>query len=117
MPPWPPMHPAGLRCSSLAYPPVCALLAPCRAGASTPKDDTPISARVLSVSFGSLFPALHRMEERGWVTAEWRASANNGRAKYYRLTDRGRAQVDAEERDWHRVVRAMKTAIESARNP
>jgi transcriptional regulator len=72
-----------------------------------------ITNGTFGVSFGSLFPSLHRMEERGWVTAEWRTSENNRRAKYYRLTHRGRAQVEVEEREWHRVVQAMTAAIES----
>ena len=65
------------------------------------------------VSFGSLFPSLHRMEERGWVEAEWRSSENNRRAKYYKLTRSGREQLKVEERDWQRVVKAMSTAIQS----
>ena len=66
------------------------------------------------MSFGSLFPALHRMEEKGWVQAEWRASENNRRAKYYRLTSSGRGQLRAEERDWSQVVKIMTAAVESA---
>jgi len=66
------------------------------------------------VSFGSLFPSLHRMEEKGWVEAEWRASENNRRAKYYRLTALGRAQLKAEEREWNQVVKIMTAAVESA---
>lgn len=73
-----------------------------------------ITRGAFSVSFGSLFPSLHRMEERGWVAAEWRPSENNRRAKYYRLTARGRAQVDIEQREWHRVAQAMTAAIDSA---
>ena len=65
------------------------------------------------VSFGSLFPSLHRMEERGWVEAEWRASENNRRAKYYRLTSSGRAQLNVEERDWNQMVKIMRAAVES----
>jgi PadR family transcriptional regulator, regulatory protein PadR len=65
------------------------------------------------VSFGSLFPSLHRMEERGWVEAEWHASEHNRRARYYRLTRFGREQLKAEEREWNRVVEVMTTAIES----
>ena len=66
------------------------------------------------VSFGSLFPSLHSMEERGWIIAEWRMSENNRRAKYYRLTHAGREQLKSEERDWRRVVKVMSAAIESA---
>lgn len=65
------------------------------------------------VSFGSLFPSLHRMEERGWLDAEWRTSENNRRAKYYTLTWSGRTQLKVEERDWNQVVGAMKAAVQS----
>ena len=75
---------------------------------------TQITQGAFRVSFGSLFPSLHRMEERGWVEAEWTASANNRRAKYYRLTSIGRAQLKVEERDWKQVVKIMATAVESA---
>jgi len=75
---------------------------------------TQITQGAFQVSFGSLFPSLHRMEERGWVEAEWRASENNRRAKYYRLTSIGRAQLKVEERDWKQVVKIMATAVESA---
>jgi len=75
---------------------------------------TQITKDAFRVSFGSLFPSLHRMEEKGWVEAEWRASENNRRAKYYRLTPSGRAQLKAEEREWHRLVKVMAAAVESA---
>jgi transcriptional regulator len=73
-----------------------------------------VTRGAFQVSFGSLFPALHRMEEKGWVAAEWRASENNRRAKYYRLTSSGRAQLKVEERDWNQVVKIMTAAVESA---
>jgi PadR family transcriptional regulator, regulatory protein PadR len=63
------------------------------------------------ISFGSLFPALHRMEEKGWVAAEWRRSENNRRAKYYRLTGAGKRQAKAEERSWERLVALMAAAM------
>ena len=72
-----------------------------------------ITRGAFRVSFGSLFPSLHRMEESGWVTAEWLASENNRRARYYRLTRAGRARLKAEEREWNRVVEAMTLAIQS----
>jgi PadR family transcriptional regulator, regulatory protein PadR len=75
---------------------------------------TQITRGAFEVSFGSLFPSLHRMEEKGWVEAEWRASENNRRAKYYRLTSAGRAQMKAEERDWNQLVKIMTAAVESA---
>jgi PadR family transcriptional regulator, regulatory protein PadR len=75
---------------------------------------TQITGGAFQVSFGSLFPSLHRMEEKGWVEAEWRTSENNRRAKYYRLTSPGRAQLKTEERDWSQVVKIMTAAVESA---
>ena len=75
---------------------------------------TQITKGAFQVSFGSLFPSLHRMEERGWVEAEWRTSENNRRAKYYRLSSTGRAQLRVEERDWNKVVEIMAAAVESA---
>jgi len=74
---------------------------------------TQITKGAFQVSFGSLFPSLHRMEEKGWVEAEWRISENNRRAKYYRLTSSGRAQVKVEERGWNKVVRIMTAAVQS----
>jgi len=75
---------------------------------------TQITQGAFQVSFGSLFPSLHRMEEKGWVEAEWRASENNRRAKYYRLTSSGRTQLKVEEREWNQVVKIMTAAVESA---
>jgi len=75
---------------------------------------TQITKGAFEVSFGSLFPSLHRMEEKGWVEAEWRPSENNRRAKYYRLTAAGRAQLKLEEREWNQVVKIMTAAVESA---
>jgi len=66
------------------------------------------------VSFGSLFPSLHRMEERGWLAAEWRPSEAGRRAKYYRLTAAGKAQLEVERREWNRVVAAMALAIDAS---
>lgn len=62
---------------------------------------------------GSLFPALHRMEERNWLAAEWGESETNRRAKYYSLTRAGRRQLEAEKVHWDRVVLAMKRALET----
>jgi transcriptional regulator len=75
---------------------------------------TQITKGAFQVSFGSLFPSLHRMEERGWVEAEWRSSENNRRAKYYRLTSSGRRQLKVEQRDWKQVVKVMTVAVQSA---
>lgn len=74
---------------------------------------TQMTRDAFQVSFGSLFPSLHRMEEKGWVEAEWRTSENNRRAKYYRLTSSGRAQLKVEEREWNQVVKVMKAAVQS----
>jgi PadR family transcriptional regulator, regulatory protein PadR len=63
---------------------------------------------------GSLFPALHRMEESGWLTAEWGESENNRKAKFYRLTRLGRAQLKVETEQWERVSTAIASALGSA---
>ena len=63
---------------------------------------------------GSLFPALHRLEEQGWLVAEWGESENNRRAKFYRLTAAGRRQLAAEADEWTRVAGAMRAALESS---
>jgi transcriptional regulator len=75
---------------------------------------TQITKGAFQVSFGSLFPSLHRMEEKGWVEAEWRSSENKRRAKYYRLTPAGRTQLKVEAREWNQVVKVMTVAVESA---
>jgi len=72
-----------------------------------------ITQSAIQVSFGSLFPALHRMEEKGWLLAEWRTSDHNRRAKYYALTRSGRKQLREEERQWSLVVKALSTALRS----
>jgi transcriptional regulator len=64
---------------------------------------------------GSLFPALHRLEQRGWLASEWGESENRRRAKYYVLTPAGRRQLRTEERNWHRIAGAMALALESDR--
>ena len=75
---------------------------------------TQITKGGFQVSFGSLFPSLHRMEEKGWLEAEWRSSDNNRRAKYYRLTPAGRAQLKVEERQWNQLVKIMAAAVQSS---
>ena len=62
---------------------------------------------------GSLFPALHRLEEKGWLASSWGESENNRRAKYYELTKTGRRQLEAEAEEWTRVAGAMRAALES----
>ena len=73
-----------------------------------------ITKETVDVSYGSLFPALHRMEEKGWVLAEWKLSEHNRKAKYYGLTKTGRKQLQVEERDWKRVVQAVTMALRSS---
>jgi PadR family transcriptional regulator, regulatory protein PadR len=65
------------------------------------------SKDVLSVNYGSLYPALQRLETRGWVTAEWSASENNRRAKFYKLTATGKRQLEAERVAWERFSGAL----------
>ena len=62
---------------------------------------------------GSLFPALHRMEEQGWLVSEWGESEHNRRAKYYRITKAGRRRLEAEAEKWGRVALAMTRALEA----
>lgn len=70
-----------------------------------------ISNEVLRVEEGSLYPALHRMEQEGWIAAEWAASENNRRARYYRLTSKGRRQLVGEEQSWHRLTEAVAAVL------
>jgi transcriptional regulator len=62
---------------------------------------------------GSLFPALHRMEEAGWLSSFWGESENNRRAKYYRLTKAGKKQLETEKEEWARVALAMANALKA----
>jgi transcriptional regulator len=66
-----------------------------------------ISSDVLQVQQGSLYPALHRLERRGWIRAAWGSSDNNRRAKYYDLTRTGRRQLEAQAADWDRLTAAV----------
>jgi len=61
----------------------------------------------LRIEDGSLYPALYRMEERGWISSEWGLSENNRRAKYYQLTKAGADQLEVERNNWERVARAI----------
>ena len=70
-----------------------------------------ISGDVLQVSDGSLYPALHKLEQEGWITAEWRASENNRRAKFYSLTRLGRKQLEKEAANWDRLAGAITQII------
>ena len=75
------------------------------------------SGDVLQVGEGSLYPALHRLEERGWIGAEWGVSENNRRAKFYALTRRGREQLVAETASWRRFATAVFTALDAPAQP
>jgi PadR family transcriptional regulator len=70
-----------------------------------------ITQGTFQVKPGSLFPALHRMEEAGWLTSAWGESENNRRAKYYRLTKAGQRQLKAETEDWQRISLAIANAL------
>jgi len=70
-----------------------------------------ISKDALQVSDGSLYPALHKLEQEGWITAEWRPSANNRRAKFYSLTRAGRKQLQLETNNWDRLAAAITAVV------
>jgi len=70
-----------------------------------------VSGDVLHVSDGSLYPALHKLEQEGWIRAEWRASENNRRAKYYALTRLGRKQLEKEADNWRRLSTAISHVV------
>ena len=72
-----------------------------------------LSGKTLSVEEGALYPALHRMERKGWIEAEWRPSENNRRAKYYELTRAGRKQLAAEGEAWKRITTVMAQVLDS----
>jgi transcriptional regulator len=69
---------------------------------------------VLRIEEGALYPALHRMERKGWIEAEWGISENNRKAKYYQLTSRGRAQLRAESTTWARYAAAVAKVLQTA---
>jgi PadR family transcriptional regulator PadR len=73
-----------------------------------------ISSKVLQVQQGSLYPALHRLERRGWIKARWGASDNNRRAKYYELTTAGRKQLETEKSQWKKLSAAVAQVLEGA---
>ena len=72
---------------------------------------------VLQVGEGSLYPALHRLEERGWVESEWRRSENNRKAKFYKLTPLGRTQLRTESATWTRFAAAVAKVLQAAAQP
>jgi PadR family transcriptional regulator PadR len=70
-----------------------------------------ISGDVLQVSDGSLYPALHKLEQQGWIASEWKATENNRRAKFYRLTRPGRKQLESESANWQRLSGAITRIV------
>jgi len=73
-----------------------------------------LSDSVLKVDEGSLYPALYRMEDKGWIEAEWRKTENNRRAKYYNLTRAGKKQLQAEQVGWDRMSAVIAAVMQSA---
>jgi PadR family transcriptional regulator, regulatory protein PadR len=71
-----------------------------------------VSGGVLQVSDGSLYPALHKLEQQGWIKAEWKVSENNRRAKFYSLTRLGRRQLQKETEDWSRLSSAISHVVQ-----
>lgn len=71
-----------------------------------------ISGNVLQVSDGSLYPALHKLEQQGWIKSEWKATENNRRAKFYSLTRPGRKQLEAESANWQRLSGAISHVVD-----
>ena len=72
-----------------------------------------ISSGVLNINQGSLYPALYRLEDRGWIEAEWGSSDNNRQAKYYKLTRAGRKQLDEEAANWQRLSAAIEQVLQA----
>ena len=70
-----------------------------------------LSGEVLQVSEGSLYPALHKLEQEGWIRAEWKQTEKNRRAKFYSLTRLGRRQLESESANWHRLSAAITHVV------
>ena len=73
-----------------------------------------ISGDILQVSEGSLYPALHKLEQEGWIAAEWKQTENNRRAKFYSLTRLGRRQLESERANWERLATAISHVVRLA---
>jgi transcriptional regulator len=73
-----------------------------------------LSQDALQVDEGSLYPALYRMEEKGWIAAEWKTTENNRRAKYYGLTRAGKKQLETEQENWHSMSAIIAHVLRSA---
>jgi transcriptional regulator len=72
------------------------------------------SSELFQIETGSLYPALHRLEEQGWISAEWKVSENNQRAKYYRLTRPGKQQLSRQQSRWNLMVKAIAKVMKPA---
>lgn len=70
-----------------------------------------VSGNILQVSDGSLYPALHKLEQEGWIKAEWKTTDNNRRAKFYSLTRLGRKQLEKEAQNWSRLAAAISNVV------
>jgi PadR family transcriptional regulator, regulatory protein PadR len=73
-----------------------------------------VSSDVLRIQQGSLYPALHRLERQGWIKAQWGASENNRKAKFYELTRAGKQQLEKEEESWRKLTAAVAQVLEGA---
>jgi transcriptional regulator len=71
-----------------------------------------VSGEILQVSDGSLYPALHKLEQQGWIQSEWKATENNRRAKFYSLTRLGRKQLESEAANWKRLSDAISHVVQ-----
>ncbi len=76
-----------------------------------------LTGNALQIGEGSLYPSLHRLEERGWVSSTWQLSENNRRAKVYTLTQAGRLQLRAEQREWANFVSAVSKVLDATALP
>ncbi len=74
-----------------------------------------ISRDALQIQQGTLYPALHRLERRGWIKAQWKSSENNRRAKYYDLTAAGRRQLEVDQDEWRRLTAAVELILRAPR--
>jgi PadR family transcriptional regulator PadR len=72
-----------------------------------------VSSKILQIHQGSLYPALHRLERRGWIKATWGTSENNRRAKFYELTKSGRKQLETEKNEWKKLTAAVAQVLET----
>jgi PadR family transcriptional regulator, regulatory protein PadR len=75
-----------------------------------------VSKEILRVEEGSLYPALHRMEQEGWIVSEWGVSENNRRARIYQLTTQGRQQLEAERENWRKITGAVALVLDFGRS-